>query len=80
MVDDPLEELLDYQEGEEVDLDKEKSDVEDTDDGGAIVTIEEEGTEYDENKGFYINLAESIPKNSSKELATDLLDAIARDK
>lgn len=80
MVDDPLEELLDYQEGEEVELESEKSDVEDTDDGGAIVTIEEEGTEYNENQEFYANLAEDIPETSLKELATDLLDAIARDK
>ena len=80
MVDDPLEELLDYQEGEEVELESEKSDVEDTDDGGAIVTIEEEGTEYNENQEFYSNLAEDIPETSLKELATDLLDAIARDK
>jgi hypothetical protein len=80
MVDDPLEELLDYQEGEEVELESEKSDVEDTDDGGAIVTIEEEGTEYNENQEFYANLAEDIPDTSLKELATDLLDAIARDK
>lgn len=80
MVDDPLEELLDYQEGEEVELEGEESDVEDTDDGGAIVTIEEEGTEYNENQEFYANLAEDIPETSLKELATDLLDAIARDK
>ena len=80
MVDDPLEELLDYQEGEEVELEGEESDVEDTDDGGAIVTIEEEGTEYNENLEFYANLAEDIPETSLKELATDLLDAIARDK
>ena len=80
MVDDPLEELLDYQEGEEVELESEKSDVEDTDDGGAIVTIDEEGTKYNENLEFYANLAEDIPETSLKELATDLLDAIARDK
>jgi hypothetical protein len=80
MVDDPLEELLDYQEGEEVELEGEESDVEDTDDGGAIVTIDEEGTKYNENLEFYANLAENIPETSLKELATDLLDAIARDK
>jgi len=80
MVDDPLEELLDYQEGEEVELEGEESDVEDTDDGGAIVTIDEEGTKYNENLEFYANLAEDIPETSLKELATDLLDAIARDK
>ena len=80
MVDDPLEELLDYQEGEEVELEGEESDVKDTDDGGAIVTIDEEGTKYNENLEFYANLAEDIPETSLKELATDLLDAIARDK
>ena len=80
MVDDPLEELLDYQEGEEVELESEESDVENTDDGGAIVTIDEEGTKYNENLEFYANLAEDIPETSLKELATDLLDAIARDK
>lgn len=77
MANDP--EMNEPKNGEFIDVEMEKSDVQDTDDGGAIVTLEDE-SEINENPEFYVNLAEEIPDNSLSELATDLLDAIARDK
>lgn len=65
--------------GEFVEIEDEKTDVQDTDDGGAIVTLEDE-SEADENPEFYANLAETIPDTALSDLANDLLDAIARDK
>jgi hypothetical protein len=65
--------------GEFVEIENEKTDVQDTDDGGAIVTLEDE-SEADENPEFYANLAETIPDTALSDLANDLLDAIARDK
>ena len=65
--------------GEFVEIENEKTDVQDTDDGGAIVTLEDE-SEADENPEFYANLAKTIPDTALSDLANDLLDAIARDK
>ena len=64
--------------GEFVDAPDNENDVEDTEDGGAIVTME--GSEADEFPEFYANLAEEIPDSSLDDLATNLLDAISRDK
>jgi len=57
----------------------EQSDVTDTDDGGAIVKMEEEVTPQEAAK-FYANLAESIDSVYLTTLATRLLDDIKRDK
>ena len=76
MAKSPLDMSID---GEFIDIDVETMDVEDTDDGGAIVTISDENKE-DESPEFYANLAETIPDDALSELADDLLDAIDRDK
>ena len=76
MAKSPLDMSID---GEFIDIDVETMDVEDTDDGGAIVTINDE-SEEDESPEFYANLAETIPDSALSELADDLLDAIDRDK
>ena len=65
-------------EGEYVELPGEEEDVEDTPDGGAIVTLDE-----DEAPGtgeFYANLAETLPEGDLSALATTLLDLISKDK
>ena len=65
-------------EGEYVELPETESDVEDTEDGGAIVTLDE-----DEAPGegeFYANLAESLPEHELSTLASTLLDMISKDK
>ena len=59
-------------EGDDVD------DVEDTDDGGAIVRLDEEEAA---GKGeFYANLAEELPDTDLKRIGRDFLELIARDK
>lgn len=66
---DPLAEVLD--------LDVEDSDVEELDDGGAMVTL---GVEVKVQNEFYENLADFLPESGMDDLAHDLMDAIARDK
>ena len=67
-------------EGEVVEFDGEEvSDVEDTEDGGAIVTLEENGPAAGESS-FYDNLAETMPEPDLKSLASKFLDLISKDK
>ena len=66
-------------EGEMLELDTEDSDVEDTDDGGAIVTLDEEGPAEGESD-FYANLAETLPDHELSSLATQFLDLLSKDK
>ena len=65
-------------EGEMVELDTEDSDVEDTEDGGAIVTME--GGPAAGESEFYDNLAETLPEEDLSRLATQFLDLIGKDK
>ena len=67
-----LGELLEIPEDEE-------SDVEDTEDGGAIVRFGEESTPAAESE-FYANLAETMPEADMDSVAQDLLGQIAKDK
>jgi hypothetical protein len=67
-------------EGETVEFDGEDvTDVEDTDDGGAIVTLDEAGPAAGESE-FYDNLAETMPETDLKSLASKFLELISRDK
>ena len=67
-------------EGEMVELDAEDSDVEDTDDGGAIVKLEEEDGPPEGESEFYANLAETLPEGDLNAAATQFLDLISKDK
>ena len=67
-------------EGEMVEFDGEDvSDVEDTEDGGAIVTLEESGPAAGDSE-FYDNLAETMPETDLKSLASKFLELISKDK
>jgi len=67
-------------EGEMVEFDGEEvSDVEDTEDGGAIVTLEELGPAAGDSE-FYDNLAETMPEPDLKSLASKFLELISKDK
>jgi len=67
-------------EGETVEFDGEDvTDVEDTEDGGAIVTLDENGPAAGESE-FYDNLAETMPEPDLKSLASKFLELISRDK
>ncbi len=67
-------------EGEMVEFDTGTGDdVKDTDDGGAIVTLDEEGPPAGESD-FYANLAEELPEHELNTLATQFLDLLGKDK
>src|SRR5512137_317173 len=67
-------------EGEMVEFDGEEvSDVEDTEDGGAIVTLDEDGPAAGDSE-FYDNLAETMPETDLKSLASKFLELISKDK
>jgi len=69
-------------EGETVELDMgDEADVEDTEDGGAIVTLDED--EDEPKKGdsdFYANLAEDMGDTELKDIASTFIELLARDK
>ena len=67
--------------GEMFELPDEVLDVEDTEDGGAIVRMgEEEETTPEGMSEFYANLAETLPEGEMDDVSQDLLGLIARDK
>lgn len=59
---------------------EEISDVEDTEDGGAIVRFGEDESEPVGESPFYANLAESMPEADMDAVAQDFLGLIAKDK
>jgi hypothetical protein len=65
--------------GEMFELPEEISDVEDTEDGGAIVRFGEEEEAASESE-FYSNLAETLPEGDMDEVAQDFLGLISKDK
>ena len=66
-------------EGEMVELEDDAVDVEDTEDGGAIVTLDEEDPAAGESE-FYANLAETMPEPDLARIASQFLDLISKDK
>ena len=77
---DPMEQAREEL-GEMMELPEEEvSDVEDTEDGGAIVRFGEESSEPDGEREFYSNLAEKLPEGEMDQLADGLLEQIAKDK
>jgi len=74
---DPENEMPD---GEMVPMDAEPApDVEDTEDGGAIVTLDED-IPSDGSSDFYVNLAEDLPEPQLAKLASQFLELITRDR
>lgn len=67
------------EEGEFYEVDDE-SDVVDTEDGGAIVTLDDEDDSDEPSDEFLQNLAETLPETELKTLASQFLDFVARDK
>ena len=53
--------------------------VKDTDDGGALISLDDE-TEVDDHLEFYANLAETLSDGELTTLSADLLESIQRDK
>lgn len=67
-------------EGEMVEVSYAEIGVEDTDDGGAIVTIDDDDETPDGDSDFYANLAETMPEPEMAALSSRLLDLISKDK
>ena len=68
-------------EGELVAIDVFDDGVEDTEDGGAIVTIDDDDVGLPDGAGdFYANLAETMPETELAALSSRLLDLISKDK
>jgi hypothetical protein len=84
MADDDLpEDEIDNQpmQGESVPAPAEEGNgVEDTEDGGAIVTLEDDETEQAKSPDFYKNLAEEMPEPDLDKLATQFLELVDRDR
>lgn len=68
----------DKEQGETFEV-EENSDVVDTEDGGALVTMEEESEPPGESE-FYANLAEELPESVLATLGSHLCDLIEKDK
>ena len=66
--------------GEMFELPEEISDIEDTEDGGAIVRFGEEEEEPSGESEFYMNLAETLPESVMDDVAQDFLGLISKDK
>ena len=64
--------------GETVEIDSDVDDVEDTEDGGAIVKLDED--EPAGKSDFYANLAEVLPEEDLRRIGRDFLELLARDK
>jgi hypothetical protein len=70
----------DLPEGEYADIDTEESDVVDTDDGGAIVTMDDEEEDTPGESDFYANLAEDMREGEMSTISSLFLDLISKDK
>jgi hypothetical protein len=68
------------EDGEVVELEEDRPDVEDTDDGGAIVKVEEQDAQVDDEKEFYRNISEEIESSALNALAVQLVEKIRYDK
>jgi chaperonin GroES len=66
--------------GEMFELPEEISDIEDTEDGGAIVRFGEDEEEPEGESEFYMNLAETLPEGVMDEVAQEFLGLISKDK
>jgi len=81
MPEDQTPEDQDEMQGESVPAPAEEDDgVEDTDDGGAIVTLDEDETEQAKSPDFYKNLAEEMAESDLDKLASQFLELVDRDR
>ena len=65
--------------GEIIEIEGDEPDVEDTEDGGAIVRFDDGGPRAGESD-FYANLAETLPDVELNRLSSRFLDLISKDK
>ncbi|MCA2971871.1 MAG: hypothetical protein INH43_25420 [Acidobacteriaceae bacterium] len=67
------------EESEVYELEDEETDVVDTEDGGAIVTLDEDDSD-EPSAEFLQNLAETLPDTELKALASQILEFVERDR
>jgi len=67
-------------EGEYMEVEGADSEVEDTEDGGAIVRFDDEDSPPEGQSEFYTNLAENMSEPDLMRLSSSFLDLIAKDK
>jgi hypothetical protein len=62
-----------------IEVDDEQGDVEDTEDGGAVVRLENK-QDADESKAHFANIVDEVPQDELDDIVNDLLEKIERDK
>lgn len=75
----PLDDEQQPAQGETVELENEELEVEDTEDGGAIVRLENQ-QQAREKAAHFANIVDEVPQDKLKAAVTDLLDKIDKDK
>ena len=71
--------MPDDEDGESVELDESDADVEDTDDGGAVIRLENKEDQA-RKQAHFANIVDEVDQSMLKEAVNDLLDKIERDK
>ena len=74
-----IDDDIDDDEGETVSFEDTLPEVEDTEDGGAVIRMENERDEK-VNRAHFANIVEDVDPGMLKEAVTDLLDKIEKDK
>ena len=78
--DDEDQKMPDEQDGENVEFDdNDKTDVEDTDDGGAIVRLQDEADEK-KNSEHFANIIDEVDQGELEMAISELIDKITNDK
>ena len=67
-------------EGETVEVDDDFSEVEDTEDGGAIIREKENDEDAKKNQAHFANIVDDVDQSMLVEATTDLLEKIDKDK
>ena len=66
--------------GETVEVDEDFSEVEDTEDGGAIIREKENDKDAQKNQAHFANIVDDVDQSMLVEATTDLLEKIDKDK
>ena len=74
-----MAEMNEDQEGEVVEFEDQQPEVEDTEDGGAVIRFENEVDEKI-NKEHFANIVDDVDQKLLEEAVTDLLDKVSKDK
>jgi len=74
-----MAEMNEDQEGEVVEFEDQQPEVEDTEDGGAVIRFENEADERI-NKEHFANIVDDVDQKLLEEAVTDLLDKVSKDK